>query len=336
MLNIIGCESSIGSMLIPSKQRGHNILAMADTRPFTHYGTVENYFKLKHERGLNSLLVYKDKADIVFSQPSCAKYSQLQTLKQEVFCKGALKPQDNSLPLNVFETIKALNPRFFVIENVRGILKTPIQQILPEILNTYKISFNVLIGQTYGNLQRRARVFIIGSKDKDFEFKPISHPITPPTLGEVIKDCDGIPNHPETYTDKFFDRMNKVRVDYDGFRKIVRDNWLSRGYNQKLLYRRANGVLDECVFYPGMCIPLNQRKIRCITTMSRYYVFDKGEENLPRELSVRECARIMGFPDDFVFYGKSPAIRFKQVVSSVVFQISDYITQQIENYIKEH
>ena len=65
--------------------------------------------------------------------------------------------------------------------------------------------------------------------------------------------------------------------------------------------------------------------------------FENGDENkLPRELSIRQCARIMGFPDDFIFRGSSGMIQFKQVCSSVILQITRDITQQITAYILSH
>jgi DNA (cytosine-5)-methyltransferase 1 len=43
----------------------------------------------------------------------------------------------------------------------------------------------------------------------------------------------------------------------------------------------------------------------------------KGKEHLYRRLSVRECARIQTFPDDFIFYYKSVVAGYKMIGNAV-------------------
>lgn len=334
-INVLGCESSVGSMLIPAKQMGCNILAMGDTRPIVKYGTCEGYFNLKMLYKLEELLVYKNKVDILFTQPSCANFSALKTLKN---IRGEKSKQKNDLPIEVFEKIAKINPKFFIFENTPKILdRTNIMQVLANLMPSYKIKSYKLEGRHYGNLQKRQRAFIIGSKYKGFEYTPPLFALNAPTLGELVSGCEGLANHPDLATQRFFDRLEHKKCNYEEFQKAVKLNWQKRGYNQKMQYINSKGQLADCLYYPGMVIPFNQRKCRAITKIARLYYFENGDENkLPRELSIRQCARIMGFPDDFIFRGSSGMIQFKQVCSSVILQITRDITQQITAYILSH
>ena len=46
-------------------------------------------------------------------------------------------------------------------------------------------------------------------------------------------------------------------------------------------------------------------------------IFVPGNEHLYRRLSVRECARIQTFPDDFIFYYKNVAAGYKMIGNAV-------------------
>ena len=68
--------------------------------------------------------------------------------------------------------------------------------------------------------------------------------------------------------------------------------------------------------------------------------FVKGQENLYRRLSVRECARIQTFPDDFIFKYSNLAVGYKMIGNAVpvnlAFALAEKIKQDLEQilYIK--
>ncbi len=59
-------------------------------------------------------------------------------------------------------------------------------------------------------------------------------------------------------------------------------------------------------------------------------VFVKGKEDLYRRLSVRECARIQTFPDDFIFKYKNIADGYKMIGNAVPVNLSYYIAKKIK------
>lgn len=58
-------------------------------------------------------------------------------------------------------------------------------------------------------------------------------------------------------------------------------------------------------------------------------IFIKGKEHLYRRLSVRECARIQTFPDDFIFYYEKVADGYKMVGNAVPVNHSKCLAEVI-------
>jgi DNA (cytosine-5)-methyltransferase 1 len=67
--------------------------------------------------------------------------------------------------------------------------------------------------------------------------------------------------------------------------------------------------------------------------------FVPGKEYLYRRLSVRECARIQTFPDDFIFKYNSVADGYKMVGNAVPVEmakvLAERIHKDIQNYHKQ-
>ena len=63
--------------------------------------------------------------------------------------------------------------------------------------------------------------------------------------------------------------------------------------------------------------------------------FVKGKEQLYRRLSVRECARIQTFPDNFVFYYTDVADGYKMIGNAVPVKLAEVLATQIMSDIRE-
>ena len=62
--------------------------------------------------------------------------------------------------------------------------------------------------------------------------------------------------------------------------------------------------------------------------------FVKGKENLYRRLSVRECARIQTFPDDFTFHYNDVADGYKMIGNAVPVKFAEALAVKIRNDIE--
>ena len=63
--------------------------------------------------------------------------------------------------------------------------------------------------------------------------------------------------------------------------------------------------------------------------------FVPGKENLYRRLTVRECARIQTFPDDFVFYYKHLASGYKMVGNAVPVKFAEALALKIKSDLEK-
>jgi DNA (cytosine-5)-methyltransferase 1 len=74
-------------------------------------------------------------------------------------------------------------------------------------------------------------------------------------------------------------------------------------------------------------------KMRFIHQNKRIFV--PGKENLYRRLSVRECARVQTFPDDFIFRYENIADGYKMVGNAVPVEFARRIAEKITSDLRE-
>lgn len=216
--------------------------------------------------------------------------------------KGLSDPR-GQLYLQMIRVIKHYKPKMFVAENVDGIRNSR-KNIIGEDVNRsaldtilddfdkagYNVQYNVLNSADYGVPQTRRRVIIMG----------------------IRKDLGDIEN--QYYPTKLFDETgeitgNKWKTSKDG----IDDLWDK--INSPSIYNHTSRDISKAKFYPnkktqGNNKIANDRPAPTIRAEhhgnieAHYRSLDGFEENDMsgwRRLSVRECARLQSFPDDFIF-----------------------------------
>jgi DNA (cytosine-5)-methyltransferase 1 len=63
-------------------------------------------------------------------------------------------------------------------------------------------------------------------------------------------------------------------------------------------------------------------------------IFVPGKEHLYRRLTVRECARIQTFPDDFIFYYDKVAAGYKMVGNAVPVNLAHFLAKAIKKQLE--
>ena len=61
--------------------------------------------------------------------------------------------------------------------------------------------------------------------------------------------------------------------------------------------------------------------------------FVEGKEHLYRRLTVRECARVQGFPDDFEFLYNDVDMGYKMIGNAVPVNLAYAVANQIKKYL---
>ena len=120
-----------------------------------------------------------NQADVIIGGPPCQGFSMAGARIRN----GFIDDPRNYLFKHYFNIVKIINPKIFVIENVKGLLTMKNGNILQEIKKIfedpdnfndkpYKIQFKVFKADQFGIPQKRERVIIIGSKiDFDLELE---------------------------------------------------------------------------------------------------------------------------------------------------------------------
>ena len=195
-----------------------------------------------------------------------------------------------------FEMVKILrkrHPRFFIAENVKGLLSANKGKAFPMIIEEfenagYKVVHKLLNAEEYGVPQRRQRVVIIGFRDED-DYNRFNDP-TPinnrKTLGDVI-DLSADNDDKWFFSQKAVDGMMAVREK------------MNKGRVQNL---------DE----PCNTISSHLAKVSLNSTDPVRFVNDRY-----RRFTPRECARIQSFPDSFVLDSVSEARQYKAIGNAV-------------------
>lgn len=161
--------------------------------------------------------------DVIFGGPPCQGFSQMG--------KRALDDPRNELILHFIRLVSQLQPKYFVIENVKGLTVGKHHNFLDEAIqqikqNDYQVvlDYKVLNAANYGVPQSRERLFLLGAK------KGLKMPIYPekitanprqkgeisetkilpksPTVREAIADLPEI----ETYSELF--QQDWLEVEY--------------------------------------------------------------------------------------------------------------------------
>ena len=175
--------------------------------------------------------------------------------------------------------------------------------------------------------QDRKRVFFVGIReDLDFKFK------FPKSLKEKV-----------TLEQKIADLQNAVVPAKEGNKtnkencKIPNHEYMIGGFSSMFMSRNRVRSWDEqsyTIQAGGRHAPLHPQapKMKFIEQNKRIFV--PGKENLYRRLSVRECARIQTFPDDFIFYYKHIAAGYKMIGNAVPVNLAKHIAISIKSQIE--
>lgn len=161
--------------------------------------------------------------DVVFGGPPCQGFSLIG--------KRSLDDNRNGLVFHFLRLILELKPKFFVMENVKGMTIGKHRHFLQEIIEEFwksgykvKENYQILNAAYYGVPQNRERLFLMGCR-KDCDLPNYPHPITKPK-SKNSENCklsnlpysptvrDAIADLPEVNNYSELNRKDWVITDY--------------------------------------------------------------------------------------------------------------------------
>ncbi|MDK6027770.1 DNA cytosine methyltransferase [Ignisphaera sp. 4213-co] len=280
------------------KESGFNIVFAIDNDPACGKSYKTNFPEaivliddIKNVSGSDITYFTQGKYDVVIGSPPCEPFTGANPNRERDPLDRLYKDPIGRLTLEFIRIVGELKPKVFVMENVPAILDEPIRNSLIyefQYVGYNQIYFNVLDAEKYGTPSRRRRVFISNV------------PINPKPVKRLIRVIDALSDLPPP-SQSNIPNHEYVPISDKKMKKI------SRLRHGKALYY----YYGDSKVLPNF-IKLDPYRIAPTVLGSSRFIHPF--EN--RLLTVREQARLMGYPDDHIFFGGKDQ-QFNQVGESV-------------------
>lgn len=262
--------------------------------------------------------------DGIIGGPPCQSWSSAGSLR-------GIKDQRGQLFFDYIRILDAKKPMFFLAENVADMLANRHAKSLSNIKSMlsdcgYKLYFKLLNAADYEVPQDRKRVIFIGIRsDLDTNYK-FPKSITPKlNLRQTIwdlKDSAQVENPANNTKGKNVEIPNHEYL-VGGFSSLYMSRNRVRAWNQQSFTIQAG----------GRHAPLHPQAPKMEKIHQDKHIFSSGHEYLYRRLSVRECARIQTFPDDFEFIYSNILNGYKMIGNAVPVNFAFHLAQSIKTVL---
>ena len=299
--------------------------------------------------------------EVIIGGPPCQGFSMAGARIRSNF----IDDPRNYLFKHYYNVVQAIQPKMFVMENVKGLLTMENGRIFNEIVSSfekmndgsndrYHIYHKIFKASSYGIPQSRERVVVFGVKgrevDLDFEMDRArerivrKHPsfFNPCTVWDAISNLGPtsdsgivINNSPETDYQKYLasdsDYICNHTMTSHSSEAIGRMKKIGCGENFTILEEKINSV------HSGSYGRLQKEGLaRTVTTRfdtPSGGMFIHPVEN--RTITPREAARIQSFPDSYVFKGTKTSI-CKQIGNAVPPKIALFLANIVMGVLYEN
>ena len=361
----------VGGLGLGVEQAGFRVIAAFDSLEFNTASYVLNFpgtraittdlskcsgNELRQLSGLGSAEI-----DLVFGGPPCQGFS--------VGGKRDLNDRRNQLLLDFVRLVRQLRPKYFLMENVQGLMTEQCRPVLDSFVTSAKRAgysivepIQVLNAVDFGVPQRRKRVIVLGYRR---DMPPPSYPAsidigTDRSRNKItVRDAlDGLPaieNRDELFFVDVF--PGRIPVPRRKYARILRGLELdTEDLSEHRFVSRITGFL-RTKHSPSTIRRFAETEPGGIEPISRYFRLDwasiaptlragtgadHGRHTAPRPIhpefprciTTREAARLHSFPDWFVFHG-TRWNDFRQIGNAVPPLLGRAVAKAIINCLRE-
>ena len=306
--------------------------------------------------------------DVIIGGPPCQSFSSHGKARDPFSMK---KDPRHYLYENYLNILNYFKPKFFVFENVSGILSTKIKgkSIIKDIFDGMKKNYNIIENKDmillnavdFGVPQDRKRIIIIGTR-KDLSINPKSIYDELKNITKKLKKTtvrDAISDLPKLKPSEGMQTVNFNPTNKSSYLKLIRQNnynllhgHIARNHNEldrkryRLMAKNKWDLSDLYKNEPSL-IHIKKRLFNNSYCVQNYdapsktiiaHLYKDGNQFIhpdytqERSITPREAARLQSFPDDFVF-PCSITQQYKQIGNAVPPLMSKYIAMVLKKYL---
>lgn len=331
-MNIISLFSGCGGLDLGFEKAGFNVVIanefdknIWETFKVNHPNTklIEGDIRNIKEENL------PDKVDGIIGGPPCQSWSEAGSLK-------GIDDDRGKLFYEYIRILKSKQPKFFLAENVSGMLADRHSEAVNNILQMFKecgynVSLTLVNAKNYGVAQERKRVFYIGFRSDlniDFVFPKGSTEDDDKkiTLRDIIWDLKdtAVPNLEKNQHNP--DAINNNEYFTGSYSPIFMSRNRVKNWDEQAFTVQASG--RQCQLHPQAPKMVKVDKNDCR--------FVEGKEHLYRRMTIREIARIQGFPDSFKFIYKNTNDAYKMIGNAVPVNLAYEVACAIKSTLLEN
>lgn len=265
--------------------------------------------------------------DGIIGGPPCQSWSEAGALQ-------GIKDSRGQLFFDYIRILKEFRPKFFLAENVSGMLANRHSEAVKNILSLfeeagYEVSFTLVNAKDYGVAEERKRVFYIGfRKDLKIAFgfpkgstKEDDRKIT---LKDVIWDLQdtAVPSGPKNHHNP--EAVNNNEYFTGAYSSIFMSRNRVKAWNEQAYTVQASG--RQCQLHPQAPKMIKYGDNDCR--------FEPGKEHLYRRMTIREVARVQGFPDSFQFIYEDTNDAYKMIGNAVPVNLAYEIACAVKKHLE--
>ena len=274
----------------------------------------------------DEILAIGDGNDVagVIGGPPCQSWS-------EAGAKRGIDDHRGQLFHDYIRFIRLLKPKFFVAENVHGLIHSRNKESFEKIKNLFRkegyiVDAKLLLASDFDVPQDRERVFIIGYHE-DLRVNV--------TFPDRLMDVD------KGYIKKTLSdairRFSRYKI---GSKKLLNHD-LSSDLTFSPIYMSRNRVREWndqsfTILATDRHVPIHPSAPRMEKIGVDKMRFKLGEEGKYRRMTVRECAAIQTFPDDFELIYTNVRHGYKMIGNAVPVKLAEHVAKNIVKDLKKY
>jgi DNA (cytosine-5)-methyltransferase 1 len=321
-MNIVSLFSGCGGLDVGFKNSGMNLIWANEYDPEIWETFEKNHPNVTLDR--RSIIDIKSseipECDGIVGGPPCQSWS-------EAGAQRGINDSRGKLFFDFVRILKEKNPLFFLAENVSGMLAYKHRDALKNIIKSfedsgYNVTYKLLNARDYNVPQDRNRLIFVGYR-KDlgikYEFPMPSNKYS--TLKHAIWDLK----------ESVIPALEGNKTNGDDC-QVPNHEYMVGGFSTIFMSRNRVRAWDEpsyTIQAGGRHAPIHPQAPKMLFIEQDKRIFVPGKEHLYRRLSVRECARIQTFKDDFIFYYSNLASAYKMIGNAVPVELAFALSNQI-------